>query len=181
MRRGLVLVGILLLATLPAMGQGFDRAEFVAWVRELFLPIEDAFLIPEMDAFDYDAAVLFSGVPNGSQEHVVVVPLTSDSHSVYVATHLGEDLAWLDVGKLNLFGVLVMEPTDCISGLVHGVPYLARGVSWTHAEIVDASDVFQRYFLTWWHRGDPRPAYFKFSGNMEIHLDSCFTASSNQW
>ena len=57
----------------------FDRAAFIRKVRETFAPLEA--LLPEGDAFDYDEAMIFSGVINGSQEHVVSVPMTTDSPS----------------------------------------------------------------------------------------------------
>ena len=127
--------------------------------------------------------MLFSGVVNGSQEHVVVVPLTSGSHSVDIAKNsLGSTLTWNDLPDgLPLFGLLILGPTDCINGLTYDTPYLAKGVSWERAQIINAQGVFLRNFVTWWRRGDPTPAYFKFSGNMEIHLETCGTASSNQW
>ena len=184
MRRGLVWVGILLLTTFVALGQDpiFDREAFIERIIGIFEPLQAAQL-GELDRFDYEATMLFSGVVNGSQEHVVVVPLTSGSHSVDLAKHsLGSTLTWNDLpGGLPLFGLLILGPTNCINGLAYDTAYLAKGVSWERAQIINTQGVFLRNFVTWWHRGEPRPAYFKFSGNMEIHLDSCFTASSNQW
>ena len=184
MRRGLVWVGILILVALPALAQDplFDRPAFIERVRGIFGPLEDK-LLGDLDRFDYEATMLFSGVVNGSQEHVVVVPLTSGSHSVDLARNsLGSTITWNDLPEgLPLFGLLILEPTDCIHGLEHRKPYLAVGTSWDRAQIITENRVFVRNFVTWWRRGDPTPAYFKFSGNMEIHLETCGTASSNQW
>ena len=156
----------------------FDRAAFIAKVRQAFGPLEG--LLSGGDRFDYDEAMIFSGVINGSQEHVVSVPLTQDSPSVDVAMHLGEQNSWAQAGKLPLFAFYMMPPTDCIHTLEPDVPYLVRGVAWEKAEVIDVEEKMARYFTTWWHRGDPKPAYYKFSGNYEIHLQTCGTASSNQ-
>jgi hypothetical protein len=156
----------------------FDRAAFIEKVRQAFLPLEA--LLPNGDAFDYDETVIFSGVVNGSQEHIVSVPLTKTSVSVNVATHLGEQDSWAQIGKLPLFGFYMMPPTDCIHTLEPDVPYLVRGIAWEKAELVDAEGKTSRNFTTWCHRGNPKPAYHRFSGNYEIHSQTCFTASSNQ-
>jgi hypothetical protein len=156
----------------------FDRAAFIEKVRQVFKPLE--VLLGEGNAFDYDEAAIFSGVINGSQEHVVSVPLTKASVSLNVATHLGEQDSWVQAGKLPLFGFYMMPPTDCIKTLDPDTPYLVRGVSWDQAEVVDAGERLVRHFTTWWHRGKPKPAYYRFSGNYEIHLETCTTASSNQ-
>ena len=156
----------------------FDRAAFIRKVRESFAPLEP--LLPEGDAFNYDEAMIFSGVINGSQEHVVSVPMTTDSPSFNTAMHLGEQDSWAQAGKLSLFGFYMMPPTDCIHTLEPGTPYLVRGVAWDKAEVVDAGGEMARHFTTWWHRGKAKPAYYRFSGNYEIHLETCTTASSNQ-
>lgn len=156
----------------------FDRAAFIEKVRQVFKPLEA--LLGEGNAFDYDEAAIFSGVINGSQEHVVSVPLTKASVSLNVAAHLGEQDSWVQAGKLPLFGFYMMPPTDCIKTLDPDTPYLVRGVSWDQAEVVDAGERLARHFTTWWHRGKPKPAYYRFSGNYEIHLETCTTASSNQ-
>ena len=156
----------------------FDRAAFLDRVRQTFAPLEA--LLPEGDAFDYDEAMIFSGVVNGSQEHVVSVCLTRSSPSFQKAMTLGDSDSWADVGKLPMFGFYMMPPTDCIHTLEPDVPYLVRGFEWANAEVVDKDGNVAREFTTWWHRGKPKPAYFKFSGNYEIHIETCGTASSNQ-
>ncbi len=156
----------------------FDRPAFIAEVRPWFQPLEA--LLPEGDAFHYQEAMIFSGVINGAQEHLISVPLTRDSVSFHAARHLGEQAAWPQVGKLPLFAFTMMPPTDCIHTLQPDVPYLVRGISWDQAEVVDADEQLARHFTTWWHRGKPKPAYYRFSGNYEIHLETCTTASSNQ-
>jgi len=156
----------------------FDRAAFIQKVRETFASLEP--LLPEGDAFNYDETMIFSGVINGSQEHVVSVPITKDSPSYGTAMHLGERDSWAQVGKLSLFGFYMMAPTDCIHTLQPDTPYLVRAVEWDKAEVVDAQGEMPRHFTTWWHRGKPKPGYYRFSGNYEIHLETCTTASSNQ-
>jgi hypothetical protein len=156
----------------------FDRAAFIEKVRQVFRPLEG--LLGEGNAFNYDEAMIFSGVINGSQEHVVSVPLTEASVSLNTAKHLGEQNSWAQAGKLPLFAFYMMPPTDCIHTLEPDVPYLVRGVAWEKAEVVDAAGKMARHFTTWWHRGKPKPAYYRFSGNYEIHLQTCTTASSNQ-
>ncbi len=156
----------------------FDRAAFIGKVRQAFEPLEA--LLPGGDAFDYEETALFSGVVNGAQEHVVVVPLTQASVSVDTAKHLGEKTSWESVGALPLFGFYMLPPTDCIHTIKSDTPYLARGIEWSRAELVDAGGGTPRLFMTWWRRGDATPAYFKYSGNLEIHLETCTTASSNQ-
>jgi len=156
----------------------FERTVFLEKVQQAFKPLEA--LLPEGDAFNYDEAVLFSGVVNGSQEHVVVVPLTKTSPSFLTAKRLGEDVSWNDVSALSLFGFYMMPPTDCIHTLQPDVPYLVRGIAWDRAEVVDAEGKLSRYFVTWWHRGEPKPAWYKFSGNVILHIETCGTASSNQ-
>ena len=177
---GLVVVG--LVASIVGMAVHasglFDRAEFIAKVRQAFEPIE--YLLNEADAFDYEEAAIFSGVVNGSEEHVVFVPLTQASVSFDIARHLGEDTSWADIESLPLFGFYMLPPTDCIHTVEPDVPYLVRGISWDRSEVVDGSGVIARLFVTWWRRGEPAPAYCKFSGNWEIHIQTCTTASSNQ-
>ena len=182
MRRGLVLVGILILAALPAVAQDpiFDREAFIAKVTAVFQELNH--LLREGDEFDFQAAMLFSGLPNESQEHLVVVPLTANSVSVDYAKQVGSTFLWTDIGTITLFGLYLIEGTDCISILHTGQPYLAVCNAWNRANIIDAQGDLVREFKIWWHRGDSKRAYFKFSGdNMEIHLETCFTASSNQW
>jgi len=156
----------------------FDRPAFVENVRLAFEPLEQ--ILPEGDAFDYEETAIFSGVVNGWQEHVVIVPLTQASVSFYVAKHLGEDLSWVDIDSLPMFGFYMLPPTDCIHTLRPNTPYLVRGISWDQAEVVDANDVVSRLFGTWWRRGEATPAYYKFLGNVEVHIETCGTATSNQ-
>jgi len=156
----------------------FDRAAFIEKVRNTFKPLEAS--LPDGDAFDYEEAALFSGIVNGSQEHVVVVPLTQASLSFEVAKHLGEKKSWENIGTLPLFGFYMLSPTDCIHTLQPDTPYLARGIGWDRAEMVDAEGRIPRLFMTWWRRGEPTPAYYKYSGNIEVHLETCTTSGSNQ-
>jgi len=156
----------------------FDRAAFIEKVRRVFEPLED--LLGGGNTFDYEEAMIFSGVINESQEHIVSVPLTSTSASLNTAKHLGEHDSWVQAGKLPLFAFCMLPPTDCIHTLEPDVPYLVRGVEWEKAEVVDAEGKVARHFTTWRHWGKPKPAYHKFSGNWEIHLQTCTTVSSNQ-
>ncbi len=178
---GCVVVGVVVALAVGFVVQAsplFDRPAFIEKVRQAFGPLEA--LLPDGDAFDYEEAAIFSGVVNGSQEHVVVVPLTQASLSFYVGKHLGEELSWADIDSLPLFGFYMIPPTDCIHTLKPDTPYLVRGISWDQAEVVDANNVVARLFMTWWRRGEETPAYYRFAGNVEIHLQTCSTASSNQ-
>jgi len=74
----------------------------------------------------------------------------------------------------------MLSPTDCIHTLEPDTAYLARGVAWDRAELVDAEGRIPRMFVTWWRRGEPTPAYYKYSGNIWVHLETCTTAGSNQ-
>jgi len=156
----------------------FDRAAFIERVRTAFAPLEA--LLPDGDAFDYEEAAIFSGIVNGWEEHVIIVPLTQASVSFYVGKHLGEQTSWLDIDTLPLFGFYMMPPTDCIHTLKPDTPYLVRGISWDQAEVVDANDVVARLFMTYWRRGEETPAYYKFLGNVEVHIQTCTTAGTNQ-
>lgn len=156
----------------------FDRAAFLEKVRQAFKPLEA--LLDEGNAFDYEETALFSGIVNGAQEHVVVVPLTQASVAFNAAKHLGEHDSWDQVGKLPLFGFYMLPPTDCVHTLEPDTPYLARGIAWDRAEMVDAGGEIPRLFMTWWRRGDATPAYYKYSGNVEVHIETCTTASSDQ-
>ena len=158
--------------------QMFDRAEFIGRVRAAFQPLEA--LLPEGDAFDYEHAALFSGYLNGTDEHMVVVLLDEDSPSVKKSKELGYTLEWEGVGVLPLVAVMVLPPTDCIRNVDYNVPYLIRGLSWDNAEAVDSRGRFVRDVETWWARGSDEGMYFKFSGNIKIHLQTCTTISMNQ-
>jgi len=173
-----VLLGALLVGAVAEGSTFFNRSVFVAQVRSEFEPLEA--LLPEGDEFDYEKAVLFSGVLNGSDEHLVVVLLTSDSVSVENARRLRSDLTWEDVGKLPLFAVMVLPPTDCIRDTEYNVPYLVRGIDWTEAEAIDEHGRFIRDVETWWEPEISQGVWFKFSGNMKVHLETCTTASMNQ-
>jgi hypothetical protein len=156
----------------------FDRAAFIDNVQDAFADLEE--LLGTGDAFDYEEAAIFSGVVNGSQEHVVIVPLTQASVSFHIQKTLGNDMSWEDIDTLPLFGFYMMSPTDCIHSLEWNTPYLVRAVFWDRAEVVNASGEVERMFVTWVRRGEPASAYFTFRGNVEIHLETCWTASSNQ-
>jgi hypothetical protein len=156
----------------------FDRAAFVERVRTAFGDVEA--LLQTGDAFDYEEAALFSGIVNGSQEHVVVVPLTQASVSTQLQKTLGTDQSWKDISSLPLFGFYMLSPTDCIHTLDPDTAYLVRAISWERAELVAADGSVSRLFVIWAQRGDPTPAYYEYRGNVKIHIDSCWTASSNQ-
>jgi len=181
-RWGLAGVGLLVIGlTLSAFGQTsplFDRTAFIENVRDAFADLEA--LLGTGDAFDYEEAAIFSGVVNGYQEHVVIVPLTQASVSFHIQKTLGNDISWDDVDTLPLFGFYMMPPTDCIHTLESNTPYLVRAIFWDRAEVVNASGEVERLFVTWVRRGEPASAYFTFRGNLEIHLETCWTASSNQ-
>ena len=169
-----VLVGV----SVNAVVQMFDRNEFLARVRAAFQPLEA--LLSDGDEFDYEHAALFSGYLNGTDEHLVVVLLDEDSASVQKAKELGYTLEWEDVGILPLLAIMVLPPTDCIRNVEYNVPYLIRGLSWDHAEAVDSRGRFVRDVETWWARGSDDGMYFKFSGNIKVHLQTCTTVSMNQ-
>jgi len=173
-----VVMGILLVGVASQASVFFDRSAFIAQVRSTFRPLEA--LLPEGDYFDYEAAALFSGYLNGTDEHVVILMLTSDSVSYENARRLREDLTWEDVGVLPLFAVMVLPPTDCIRDVDYNVPYLIRSLDWDEAEAVDSAGRFVRDVETWWEPEISQGQWFKFSGNLKVHLETCTTASLNQ-
>jgi len=155
MDSGGVAIAALLSVVQVGASEYFDRDAFLRQVREDFVSLEP--LLEEGDAFEYDQAVLFSGYLNGTNEHLVVVRLTSDSTSVQNALRLRSDLTWENVGPLPLFAVLVLSPTDCIRDVSYDTPYLVRALSWTTGEVVDAEGRFVRDLELWWEdEGDPR-------------------------
>jgi hypothetical protein len=172
------LLVVLVLAAAADASTFFNRGTFIQQVRTAFHPLEG--LLPEGDELDYETAVFFSGVLNDSDEHLVVVRLTSDSVSVENARRLRTDLTWEDVGKLPLFAIMVLPPTDCIREVEYNIPYLVRSLSWDTAEAVDASGRFVRDVETWWEPEVNQGVWFKFSGNILVHLETCTTASMNQ-
>ena len=153
----------------------FDRAAFI---DKVFVDVEK--LLGTGDAFDYEEVAVFSGMVNGSQEHVVILPLTQASVSFHIQKTLGNDTSWNDIDKLPLYGFYMMSPTDCIHSLNLDTAYLVRAVSWERAEVVNAAGGVERMFVTWVRRGESSKAYFAFRGNVEIHLETCWTSSSNQ-
>ncbi len=156
----------------------FDRSAFIERVRDAFAGVEA--LLGTGDVLDYEEAAIFSGIVNDSQEHVVIVPLTQASVSFHVQKTLGNETSWKDIDKLPLFGFYMMSPTDCIHTLDPDTAYLVRAISWERAEVVAANGDVKRMFVVWAHRGEPKRAYFTYRGNVEIHINSCWTASSNQ-
>lgn len=156
----------------------FDRAAFIDKVRVAFADVET--LLGTGDTFDYEEVAVFSGVVNESQEHVVILPLTQASVSFHTQKTLGDHTSWDDISKLPLYGFYMMSPTDCIHTLKLDTAYLVRAVSWERAEVVNAAGEVERMFVTWVRRGESSKAYFTFRGNVEIHLETCWTASSNQ-
>jgi len=178
----LVVVGLLgtLLVGVGAQGRSFfDRSVFIAQVRVAFKPLEA--LLPSGDEFDYEKAAFFSGVLNGTDEHLVVVLLTDDSVSVENARQLRGNLTWEEVGKLPLFAIMVLPPTDCIRDVDYNTPYLVRSINWDEAEAVDERGRFVRDVETWWEPEITQGLWFKFSGNIKVHLVTCTTASMNQY
>jgi len=156
----------------------FDRAAFIDKVRTAFADIEN--LLETGDAFDYEEVALFSGVINGAQEHLVILPLTQASVSFHTQMTLGDDKSWQDIDTLPLYGLYIMSPTDCIHTLKPETAYLVRAASWDRAQAVNAAGEVERMLVTWVRRGEPASAYFTFRGNYEIHLQTCWTSSSNQ-
>jgi len=167
------LLGALLVGAVAEGSSFFNRTAFIAQVRDAFEPLEA--LLPEGDEFDYEKTVLFSGVLNGTDEHLIVVRV-----SVENARRLRSDLTWEDIGRLPLFAVMVLPPTDCIRDTEYNVPYLIRGIDWTEGEAVDARGRFVRDVETWWEPEITQGVWFKFSGNMKVHLETCTTISMNQ-
>jgi len=129
----------------------FDRVALIGKARDALADVE-ALLCPG-DAFDYEEVAIFSSVINGAQEHLVFVPLTQASASFRTQMTLGSATSWEDVDTLPLYGLYMMSPTDC---MVEGM------------------------FVTWVRRSEPAKVYFTFRGNYEIHLETCWTSSSNQ-
>ena len=109
-----------------------------------------------------------------------MVLLTSDSASYENARRLREDLTWEEVGALPLFAIIVLPPTDCIRDVEYNVPYLVRSLDWDEAEAVDAGGRFVRDVETWWEPEITQGTWFKFSGNIKVHIETCTTASMNQ-
>ena len=173
------LLGVLLVSAAAYGSSFFDRAAFIAQVRSAFAPLEA--LLPEGDEFDYEKTAFFSGVLNGTDEHLIVVLLTSDSVSVENARALRSTLTWDEVGKLPLFAIMVLPPTDCIRDVDYNTPYLVRSINWDLAEAVDAQGRFVRDVETWWEPEITQGVWFKFSGNIKVHLETCTTASMNQY
>jgi len=172
------LVGALLVGLAVEGSTFFDRAAFIAQVRSAFRPLEG--LLPEGDEFDYEATAFFSGYLNGTDEHLIVVLLTSNSVSVSNARKLRGDLTWEEVGTLPLFAIMVLPPTDCIRDVEYNTPYLVRALSFDQAEAVDRNERFVRDVETWWAPEITDGLWFKFSGNIKVHLETCTTASMNQ-
>jgi len=172
------LIGILSVSVAASALEMFDRDAFLAKVRMVFRPLEA--LLADGDEFDYEHAALFSGFLNGTDEHVIIVLLKEDSPSVKKAEEMGYTLDWEDVGTLPLFAIMILPPTDCIRNVEYNVPYLIRGLSWDVAEAINAKGNRARTVETWWARGADEGVYFKFSGNVKIHLQTCTTVGMNQ-
>jgi hypothetical protein len=176
-----VAVGVLaalLVGSVAEASTFFDRSTFIRQVRDAFRPLEH--LLPAGDSFDYDATAFFSGYLNGTDEHLIVVLLTSNSVSVENARRLRDDLTWSEVGRLPLFAIMVLPPTDCIRDVAYNMPYLVRGISFDEAEAVDQDGRFVRDVETTWDPEITQGLWFKFSGNIKVHLETCTTASMNQ-
>jgi len=180
MKRVLLVMGILVMVGISCTAQleTFNRAAFVAEIREVFAPIE--LLLAEGDKFDYEGALIFSGIVNGWGEHVITLPLTEDSPSYQLAKLIGRELPWSNETNLPLGGFYIMDTTKCIHDLVPGVPYVIRSVSWEQAEVVDAAGQVARYFETEWIRGAEVDAWYAYSGNTFFHFGQCVIVGTNQ-
>ena len=180
MKKLLVALAVLAVVGVSCVGQlsAFNRAAFVAEIREIFAPLEP--LLAEGDKFDYEGALIFSGIVNGWGEHVITLPLTEDSPSYKLSKRMGTDVLWSDVLNIPLGGFYIMDTTDCIHDLVPGVPYVIRGVSWEQAEVLDASGQIARHFMTKWTRGIEVDAWYAYTGNTVFHFPVCVLISTNQ-
>ena len=132
------------------------------------------------DAVDYEEVTVFSGVVTGSWEHVVILPLTQAFVSFHTQKTSGNDTSWDDRNTLQLFGFHMMSPTDCIHSLQSNRAYLARALFWDRAEVEPAFGEVESTFVPWVRRGALSNAHFTFRGNVEIHFETCWIASSNQ-
>lgn len=75
---------------------------------------------------------------------------------------------------------MILPPTDCIRDVEFNVPYLVRGLDWDVAELVDPRGKVARTVETWWARGADEGVYYKFSGNVKVHIQTCTTVGVNQ-
>jgi len=118
MKRILLVMGILVMVgiTCTAQLEAFNRAAFVAEIREVFAPIES--LLAEGDKFDYEGAIIFSGIVNSWGEHVITLPLTEDSPSYQLALLIDRGLPWSQEINVPLGGFYIMDTTNCIHDLV---------------------------------------------------------------
>lgn len=180
MKKLLVVLAVLAVVGVSCIGQlsAFNREAFVAEIREVFAPLEP--LLAEGDKFDYEGALIFSGIVNGWGEHVITLPLTEDSPSYQLSKLMGRDLLWSDVTNVSLGGFYIMDTTNCIHDLVPGVPYVIRGVSWEQAEVVDQYGTVARYFNTKWTRGIDVDAWYAYTGNTVFHFPTCVVITTNQ-
>ena len=105
----------------------FDRSTFIAKVKGIFKPIER--VLPKGDTLDYNRTVLFSGLPNNTNEHIVIVPLSKSSLSKQKARRLGIDLTWQEANPIALAAYYIIAPND-FSSLEAGKPYLTIAISW---------------------------------------------------
>ena len=180
MNRVFLVMGIVAMVGISCAAQleSFNRAAFLAEIREVFAPLEP--LLAEGDKFDYEGVIIFSGIVNDWGEHVITLPLTEDSPSYQLGKLMGNELLWSDVTNVPLGGFYLMDNTDCIHDLVPGVPYVIRGVSWEQAEVVDAVGQVARYFETKWTRGIEVDEWYAYTGNTVFHFALCVVISTNQ-
>jgi hypothetical protein len=185
MRSSVVLLVAIVVMGFVAVGQTddastlFDREAFIAQVHVLFTPLEP--LLPKGDSFDYERVRFFTGVLNGVNEHIINVPVTSDSVSIKNAAQLGQGLNWDDIPYITFCGICILPPNDCVVALAPGVPYLVRSKSWDQAEVVNSNGVIVRYFVTTWVRDSREGEWLKFAGANELfHMETCGTAPTDQ-
>jgi hypothetical protein len=163
----------------------------IAKVRETFKPIEP--LLPEGDTLDYNRTVFFTGKPNDTSEHIVVVPLTRSSISLVKAQRIGVDLTWEDAGPVTIRAIYILPPND-FTNLEAGKPYLQQAVSWEKAITLDASGTVVKEIPIVWLRGCREeqskeiPLVGQFQGewhffrgkNEEYHGIGCVVITTNQ-
>ena len=160
-------------------GIGFDRAAFIAYVAEVLGPMEA--LLGEGDEFDYENFRFFTGTNlNGSDETVVIVPLTHDSVTVQKALLTEEEAPLAEMSPMPVCGFLPLEPCTCFRALENGVPYLCQVLSYEKAIFVDVNGEYVRDTTTFeWNRGAGEPEWYTYRGNVATHQFPCILFSAN--
>ena len=160
-------------------GIGFDRAALLAYIEEAFEPMEA--LLGEGDEFDYENFRFFTGTNlNGSDETVVIVPLSVDSTTVQKALLTEEEAPLAEMSPMPVMGLLPLEPCTCFRALENGVPYLCQVLSYERAILVDADGEYVRDTTTFeWNRGAGEPEWYTYRGNVATHQFPCVMVSVN--